>query len=315
MKTFTCILIGIIQLVCSGMSAQSPGTYCESKWKADSLLEQKAYNSALQEFRHCLQYPESTRRDYYKLAVCSSAIKDTNNAANYFKQALERGLRYPTFNDFLNDSSLLALRGSTAWNEITTRLQENIDHIQATQNAALIKRLVELKIKDQAYRTNHKLRDSLMKANNQDELERLRKALLFSDSLNQLELKEIMNQYGWPGYSLAGEAGDNAAWAICQHADNNIPFQQYCLTKLSVALTRYDTNPANVAYITDRILVNSGKKQIYGTQFRDKRENGKIVDLIFKPIEDEAHVNIRRNCFGLYTLEKYKKYALEHFAN
>jgi hypothetical protein len=53
------------------------------------------------------------------------------------------------------------------------------------------------------------------------------------------------------------------------------------------AASRNDTNISNLAYLIDRIRVNEGKDQLYGTQFtaiRDK--HGKIIDILLKPIED-----------------------------
>ena len=56
----------------------------------------------------------------------------------------------------------------------------------------------------------------------------------------------------------------------------------------------------DLAYLTDRVLANEGKKQRYGTQavFRD----GKAVA---KPIEDEAKVDERRKGVGLPPLREY----------
>jgi hypothetical protein len=54
--------------------------------------------------------------------------------------------------------------------------------------------------------------------------------------------------------------------------------------------------------LTDRILVGSGKKQIYGTETNFK--DGKAVAT---PIDDEDHVDERRKALGLEPLEEYLK--------
>ena len=56
-----------------------------------------------------------------------------------------------------------------------------------------------------------------------------------------------------------------------------------------------------LAYLTDRILIDEGKPQRYGTQGR-ALENGEIVPY---PIEDEGHVNDRRTALGLNSIEEY----------
>ena len=52
----------------------------------------------------------------------------------------------------------------------------------------------------------------------------------------------------------------------------------------------------------DRILVNRGKKQIYGTQkYWDPKEN----KFVFFPIEDEKNVKAKRKEVGLEPLTEY----------
>ena len=46
-----------------------------------------------------------------------------------------------------------------------------------------------------------------------------------TDSLNLLEAKAIVNQYGFPGSSLVGESGSSKFWAIVQHCDDDVKFQ------------------------------------------------------------------------------------------
>lgn len=58
----------------------------------------------------------------------------------------------------------------------------------------------------------------------------------------------------------------------------------------------------NVAYLTDRVLLAEGKKQVYGTQFI--LEKGKWKP---RPLEDEANVDRRRAEVGLPPLAEYAK--------
>ncbi|MBS1533036.1 MAG: hypothetical protein JSU01_22235 [Bacteroidetes bacterium] len=46
-----------------------------------------------------------------------------------------------------------------------------------------------------------------------------------ADSLNLIEAKSIIHQYGFPGYSLVGKEGSNRFWAIVQHCDEEPDFQ------------------------------------------------------------------------------------------
>ena len=132
---------------------------------------------------------------------------------------------------------------------------------------------------------------------------------LRKDSLLQVFLDSVITRYGcWPGYHLVGEEGDRAAWFIVQHADRNIAFQEKCLPLLAEAFKQENTNPHNVAYLYDRIMINKGLKQRYATQMRIME--GKVV---FINLEDESRVDYYRKCFDLPPLTFYKKELEERY--
>ncbi|MCL5774090.1 MAG: hypothetical protein M1536_06890 [Firmicutes bacterium] len=122
------------------------------------------------------------------------------------------------------------------------------------------------------------------------------------DSKNLKRMKEIIKRFGWPGESLVGKDGADAAWLLVQHADKDIKFQKQCLVLIKEAVRKGEASKENLAYLTDRILVAERKKQIYGTQ-------AQIIEgrVVFYPIEDEANIDARRKEIGLPTLEEYKK--------
>lgn len=118
-----------------------------------------------------------------------------------------------------------------------------------------------------------------------------------------IRLKQIIETYGWPGYTLVGKDGAHAAWLIVQHADQNIPFQKKCLKILDSAVKLNQADSGDLAYLTDRVLVNCGRKQIYGTQFHiDKK--GKYSP---QPIENPETLDERRKEVGLESFQEYEK--------
>jgi hypothetical protein len=128
-------------------------------------------------------------------------------------------------------------------------------------------------------------------------LEAMKKA----DNENTSWLKELVENRGWPTRTLVGKDGANAAWLLIQHADADPKFQRKCLD-LMVTLPRQEVSQADVAYLTDRVLLAEGKKQVYGTQFTSI--DGKLQP---QPLEDEANVDQRRAEVGLPTLAEYAK--------
>lgn len=129
------------------------------------------------------------------------------------------------------------------------------------------------------------------------------------DRENTDRMKEIVSQIGWPSLSKVGKDASFGAWLLVQHADHDVEFQSYCLS-LMKDLPSGEVRLQDIALLTDRIQVNKGERQIYGTQFR--QIDGKHVP---KEIEDIENVNKRRKEMGLDTLEEhiermYKKYPM-----
>jgi uncharacterized protein (TIGR03067 family) len=122
------------------------------------------------------------------------------------------------------------------------------------------------------------------------------------DAKNTARMKEIVEKYGWPGASLIGNDGSLAAFLLVQHADRDRAFQQKCLPLIAAAVKAKEASPQHLAYLTDRLLVAEGKKQVYGTQLR--QADGKLEPA---PIEDEANVDKRRAEIGLAPLADYIK--------
>lgn len=114
------------------------------------------------------------------------------------------------------------------------------------------------------------------------------------DFVNGQKIKDLIKENGYPSKELIGEKSMKNFWLLIQHQDFDLDLQKNCLKYC-------DFDPQNRAYLTDRVLVNSGKKQIYGTQFHQNK-NGKLEP---HPIEDRINVDKRRKEVGLEKLADY----------
>ncbi len=126
-----------------------------------------------------------------------------------------------------------------------------------------------------------------------DELHRI-------DKTNTVRMKNIMEQIGWPTISLVGKKASHAAWLLVQHADDDVGFQKTCLRLMKKNST--DISTANIAYLTDRVLVGEDKKQLYGTQYIRSKDRPDIW--VPHPISNAANVDFRRKKMGLQTLQE-----------
>jgi len=127
---------------------------------------------------------------------------------------------------------------------------------------------------------------------------------------NTLVLKKIVLTHGWPSIDLVGKRASRYAWLLVQHADHDLSFQKKCLGLMQDIYTKNNKHldPANIAYLTDRILVNQNKKQLFGTQCYFRRD-GKFV---VRPIRDLKTLDQRRKAYNLETFKEFtalvKKY-------
>ncbi len=161
-------------------------------------------------------------------------------------------------------------------------------------NKALHDELIEMEEADQKARFNL--------INNKFPSEDLCSAVQRVDTQNRERLKSIIDQYGWPGVSLVGLKGSSAIWLLVQHQDNNIDFQKQCLELLKNAVNQYEASSQSLAYLTDRVNVNEGRPQIYGTQWLQVDGNFTLY-----AVEDIEHLDQRRSQMGLCIIAEYKK--------
>jgi hypothetical protein len=131
--------------------------------------------------------------------------------------------------------------------------------------------------------------------------------MLQGDYKRTLRLKEIVATHGWPGRSLVGYEAAAAAYLLIAHAVKDpatgapdVAFQKLSLDLIS-KMPPCEVENTHLAYLTDRVLLYEGKKQMYGTMLTRNEKNEKVP----QPIEDEANVDKRRAKLGLQPLSEY----------
>lgn len=118
---------------------------------------------------------------------------------------------------------------------------------------------------------------------------------------NQKLIIRIVKDFGLVSISKFGKEASHFAWLIIQHFPKaNIKFMEEYLNMMKQA--KEDISPRNLAYLSDRIQVYKGEKQIYGTQGYLSK-NKKIWK--FREIEDVKNIDKIRKSMGLDTLKEY----------
>jgi len=151
---------------------------------------------------------------------------------------------------------------------------------------SLVKALLEMEARDQA------LRAELTASRELDEryhprLEELHRA-------HASRLRQMIAVFGWPGFTLVGEKGAQAAWRIALHSISEPAFMRQCRDLIDIASHAGDVPRWQFAIIDDRIRVYEGKPQRYGTQLRNGPEGVEPHAL-----ENASRVNSMRMQAGL----------------
>jgi len=175
-------------------------------------------------------------------------------------------------------------------------------HAQTKFDSALHKKLVMMRTEDQKWRIEiYKL--SQHQNSDYDEVT-IEKNMARADSINIIDVKAIFRKYGYPSYALVGKVGSSCFWTIVQHCDDDVNFQQNVLVAMDKEVRRHNASGENYAYLKDRVLVNQGHKQLYGTQLKLNPKTHLYEAL---PMENPANVDTRRKAVGLSPLSDYLK--------
>ena len=124
--------------------------------------------------------------------------------------------------------------------------------------------------------------------------------MAMQDSLDLIRITAIIDSAGWLGEAEIGHKANQALFLVIQHADARPAVQAAYLPIMREAVAEGNARADELAMLEDRVAVNHGRPQLYGSQIGWKDGKGFV-----KPMEDEEHVNERRAAVGLEPLEKY----------
>lgn len=81
--------------------------------------------------------------------------------------------------------------------------------------------------------------------------------------------RQLLEHEGWPTAARVGEDAARGAWLVAQHADTQLDVQRLALRFLGEAVARGEASRRDLAFLQDRVAVNEGGLQRYGTQIAD----------------------------------------------
>ncbi|AGC42596.1 hypothetical protein MYSTI_01248 [Myxococcus stipitatus DSM 14675] len=258
--------------------------------EAEGLARSGESAQALPLYRVAWEGGVRTKDLAYNAACAAALAKASDEALVWLRRAVEAG--FDNAKHMKSDPDLVSIRELPGYAPLEQKAAAAEAKLYEAANPELRDELLRRMDEDQ------EARQALMASNFKDEAAQAK--LREVDSRNTVWLKGIIAKVGWPGHEVVGVRGSFAAWLLVQHADQDVAFQSEVLPMLEKAVARGEGSAKNLAYLTDRVAVNTGKPQRYGTQLEEV--NGRMVA---KTLEDPAGVDERRKAVGLGTLEEY----------
>lgn len=174
-------------------------------------------------------------------------------------------------------------------------------HSLAQVHAAEVDAFAKLRAElEQIHDADQKGRHLISQYINGPQRDSVLKVMIKQDAANRQRVFAILDSAGWLSIEEVGAKAHQALFLVVQHSDADPPAQAHYLEMLREAVAAGRARTTELAYLEDRVAVNNGRPQIYGTQVGYK--NGRNF---FEEIQDEANVNERRKQMGLEPLEIY----------
>ncbi len=214
--------------------------------------------------------------------------------------------------------SILALQSEHTWSTFCQKglyLEQKPNPIPCTredqqpQDTALQRQLIAMEVRDQLARGN--VQDYMIEAFSIDTSGMSYADGVEVDAENREALKAIIEAHGFPTAELVGEEGMHAVFILIQHADRDPEWQKAQLPYIETAVKNGGLDGQDYAYLYDRIQVNAGKPQRYGTQFSKVDPATKTIELA--AVEDPDNLNQRRMEVGMMPIESYRALVLSRF--
>ncbi len=130
------------------------------------------------------------------------------------------------------------------------------------------------------------------------------------DSLNQAIVFGILDKEGWPSH-LSYKA-NRAIWIVIDHSDlaNRSKYLELVKEKAEEGVL----DKTDYAILNDRVLMEEGKPQVYGTQIKMAAmivDNEVAMQLCLWPVDNPAALDSLRSTVGLSPIQDYLKTSSE----
>ena len=175
----------------------------------------------------------------------------------------------------------------------------NLAFAQDTTYNAVTQQLFKIDELDQRYRNQIDYIETKY-GRNSKEIQALYKNMHDADSINSVQVKAILEKYGWLGYKEIGSQANTAIFMVIQHSNQTT--QEEYLPMMREAVKNGKAKGNGLALLEDRVALKQGRVQTYGSQVLWSNAKNKYFIL---PLDNPDKVDIRRAAVGLKPIAEY----------
>jgi hypothetical protein len=260
---------------------------------ADSSYKKRNFELAIRYANQALEFG-NLESHLYNIGCYYSLNGGLDSAFYFINLAIENGFRNCSW--LTKDNDLVTLRTNPDWESI---MRNCIDRSRHSKDTILADYIMTFRGNEKEYRLkiDSLLKDSGIHSKAYDSLWKLIDSI---DRRNIQVIDSIVDIHGFPDICMVGESAAYTVFLIVQHADISSHRRYFSLIQNSVEMGCF--KKSHLAYLTDRILMNSEFKQLFGTQLSwdESLSNYKLI-----PVIDSVNIDIRRKLFGLIPLNDY----------
>lgn len=272
-------------------------TYKELVAKGDDSYRAKDYKGSVAYYEKAFKIEHKSSSDLYNGACAAALNHNDEKAFKWLDLAIDNG--YENIAHIKIDNDLESLHNKKEWIETINKLQKKMDILSANFDKPLQKELLDIYTEDQGIRGDFM---KIYKDPNSDKkkIDSIGKLMRKKDSINLIKVIKILGEKGWVGKDVVGAQANQTLFLVIQHSD--LKYQQKYLPMMREAVKKGNANPANLAYLEDRVALREGRRQIYGSQSSKNKTTNKLY---ISPMIDPDNVDKRRAEVGLGTMAEY----------
>ena len=266
--------------------------------KADSCYMAQDYEQANGYYKQAFAAKDAAPQDYHysNAAAIAAMAGDEQTAFMRLNQLISNDKEWYTSN-FAENPDFLPLHQYPEWQVLKDTVEARQERSERNYDKALIARLQAIHERDQKPRHDFLFAYQTKAV---DLLDSLVREMQIADSVNLIEIQDILQTYGYPSKTIVG-TNNSVIWLVIQHSD--VECQKAYYPMLRQAAEEGELSWDNIALLEDRIAMHEGRPQRYGSQVVENSEG----ELVIYTLLDKDSVDIWRAAVGLNPLEEYAK--------